>query len=96
MEKRPRVYIMASRPNGTLYIGTTSNLARRVFEHRSNLVPGFTQEYGVHLLVWYEPHPTMESAIRREKAIKQWNRAWKLRLIELQNRLWRDLSGEIF
>jgi putative endonuclease len=91
MSKQPAVYITASKRNGTLYIGVTSNLLKRVWEHKNDLVEGFTKKYGVHRLVYYEMHETMESALRREKQLKKWNRAWKLDLIEKQNPNWRDL-----
>ena len=91
MERMPCVYIMASGPNGTLYIGVTSNLVKRVWEHKSNLVAGFTKKYKVHKLVWYEQHPDMESAIIREKQLKKWNRRWKIRLIVEMNPQWNDL-----
>ena len=87
----PCVYLLASRRNGTLYCGVTSDLVRRVYEHRTDAVPGFTRTYRVHLLVWYEQHGTMETAIAREKAIKEWKRRWKLELIEKENPYWRDL-----
>lgn len=90
--KRPCVYLLASRRNGTLYVGVTSDLARRVQEHKDALVEGFTKRYGVHTLVWSEAHESMESAIAREKAIKEWKRAWKLALIEEANPEWRDLA----
>ena len=93
--KIPCVYILASKPNGTLYIGVTSDLIQRIWQHKSNLVKGFTERYGVHRLVWYEVHESMESAIQREKAIKKWNRAWKIELIEKNNPTWRDLYNEI-
>jgi putative endonuclease len=89
--KQPCVYILASRRNGTLYAGVTSDLIKRVWEHKNHLVEGFTKRYGVDRLVWYEPHETMDSAIRREKAIKEWKRAWKLELIEKSNPEWTDL-----
>ena len=92
---QPCVYILASKRNGTLYVGVTSNLAKRVWEHREQLVEGFTRKYGVHELVYYEIHDDMISAITREKQIKKWNRAWKLRLIERHNPEWRDLWEEI-
>jgi putative endonuclease len=82
MEKKSTVYILASRKNGTLYTGVTSNIVKRVWEHKKDVVPGFTKHYGVHLLVWLELHPSMESAIKREKCIKEWKRKWKLELIE--------------
>lgn len=93
--KQPAVYIMASRRNGTLYTGVTSDLVKRVYEHRNHLVKGFTKRYDVCTLVWYELHGDMFSAIAREKAIKEWKRKWKLRLIENGNPSWRDLYPEI-
>ena len=93
--RTPCVYILASRPNGTLYIGVTSNLPKRVWEHKNDFVKGFTNRYHVHTLVWYEVHESMESAIVREKSLKKWNRAWKLRLIQRDNPKWLDLYGEI-
>lgn len=90
-ERKPCVYILASARNGTLYVGVTSDLTKRVWEHKQNVVPGFTRRYGVHTLVWYEMHETMESAIAREKAIKEWKRAWKIRRIEKLNPEWIDL-----
>ena len=93
--KQPYVYILASDKNGTLYIGVTSDLARRIWEHKNESNDGFTKKYAVHTLVWFEQHETMESAINREKAIKKWDRAWKLRLIEETNPEWRDLYQEI-
>jgi putative endonuclease len=89
------VYILASQRNGTLYIGMTDNLVRRVWEHREGVVAGFTREYGVKMLVWYEVHETRESALIRERQMKKWNRAWKLREIEATNPTWRDLWDEI-
>lgn len=86
------VYMLASRRNGTLYIGVTNNLERRVSEHKSGLVPGFTQKYGVKSLVWYEEYPGVKDAIRREKQLKNWHRAWKIALIEKTNPEWRDLG----
>ena len=71
-ERQPCVYLLASRRNGTLYIGVTSNLSQRVWQHKAGATAGFTKDHGVHVLVWYEAHPTMESAIRREKALKDW------------------------
>ena len=94
-EKRPAVYILASKRNGTLYTGVTSDLARRVGEHKNGLVEGFSRKYGVHILVYCEFHNDMRSAIAREKQIKKWNRAWKLRLIERENPDWRDLSDDL-
>ena len=89
------VYILSSKRNGTLYTGVTSNLIRRVYEHKNNLVDGFTKTYGIHHLVWYENHESWESAIKREKQIKKWKRAWKLNLIEKKNPLWDDLYEDI-
>ena len=94
-ELAPCVYILASRRNGTLYTGVTSDLPKRTFAHRSGAIAGFTREYGVKMLVWFEPQPTMESAIQREKRIKKWNRAWKLELIEKDNPDWRDLAEDL-
>ncbi|MGO8944819.1 MAG: GIY-YIG nuclease family protein [Syntrophobacteraceae bacterium] len=91
MNKQPAVYILASKKNGTLCIGVTSNLVKRIWEHRNNLVTGFTECYGVHNLVWYVPHESMESAIQREKQLKEWKRSWKMRLIESTNPNWEDL-----
>jgi putative endonuclease len=91
----PAVYMLSSRRNGTLYTGVTSNLPARIYQHRNGLVRGFTREYGVKMLVWYEVHDTMESAILREKRIKKWNRAWKLELIEKDNPDWRDLAEDL-
>ena len=92
---QPCVYIVASSRNGTLYIGVTSDLVARIWQHKNNVVEGFTKKYNVHLLVWYELHENMESAIGREKALKKWNRAWKLRLIEKFNPEWHDLYDQI-
>ena len=92
---QPAVYILASQRNGTLYIGVTSNLIQRVYQHREHLAQGFTNQHHVTLLVWYEPHSTMEHAITREKQLKKWNRQWKLRLIEEKNPGWQDLWFEI-
>jgi putative endonuclease len=91
MDKQPCVYILASRRNGTLYVGVTSDLIKRVFQHRNGFIEGFTKRYGVHHLVWYELHEQMESAILREKQIKRWPRVAKLGLIERSNPEWRDL-----
>ena len=91
MNKQPAVYILASKRNGTLYVGVTSNLVKRIWEHKNNLAEGFTKRYGVHLLVWYEMHESMVSAIQREKRVKEWKRAWKLELIESTNPNWLDL-----
>ena len=91
MNKQPAVYILASKRNGTLYVGVTSYLVKRIWEHKNNLAEGFTKRYGVHLLVWYEMHESMVSAIQREKRVKGWKRAWKLELIESTNPNWLDL-----
>jgi putative endonuclease len=85
MQRQPAVYIMASKPNGTLYIGVTSDLAKRSWEHKTDSADGFTKRYGVHRLVYYELHQDILSAIAREKQLKKWNRVWKLELIEAQN-----------
>ncbi len=92
---QPWVYILANRRNGTLYVGVTSDLNRRAWEHKADVVDGFTKRYGVHTLVYAELHATMEEAILREKRIKKWRRAWKLKLIEDANPTWRDLYDEI-
>ena len=91
MYKQPAVYILASKRNGTLYVGVTSDLVRRVWEHRNDVIKGFTSRYGVHRLVYFEICDDMEQAIHREKCIKKWDRAWKVDLIEKQNPTWRDL-----
>ena len=91
---RPTVYLLASRRNGTLYLGVTSHLVQRIHQRREGLIPGFTREYGVKMLVWFEQHGTMDAAIQREKRIKKWNRAWKLELIESANPDWRDLAED--
>ena len=93
--KQPAVYILTSQRNGTLYIGVTSDLIKRIWEHKNDLVKGFTKKYGVHMLVYYELHGDMEQAIIREKRLKKWNRAWKLRLIEEKNPNWDDLYESI-
>ena len=85
------VYLMASRRNGTLYVGVTNDLVRRTYEHRENLIGGFTSHYGVHQLVWYEGTPSIEAAIHKEKQIKNWKRAWKVALVEQGNPEWLDL-----
>ena len=95
MERNPCVYILASKPNGTLYIGVTSQLPQRIYQHKHNLVEGFTKKYHVHRLVWYELHETMDSAISREKALKKWRRQWKIELIEKMNKDWNDLYNLI-
>ena len=89
------VYILASKRNGTLYIGMTDDLVKRVWQHRNEVIPGFTQTYGVKSLVWYEPHESRESAFARERQMKKWNRAWKLEMIERANPNWRDLWDDV-
>ena len=95
MEKQPAAYILASKRNGTLYIGVTSDLVKRIWEHKNNMVEGFTKRYNVHKLVWYELHESMESALTREKRLKNWKRKWKLELIEKSNPKWLDLYNRI-
>jgi putative endonuclease len=95
MNKQPAVYIMASKRNGTLYVGVTSDLVTRIWEHKNKMIDGFTKRYGVHQLVWYELHESMESAIKREKRLKEWKRVWKLELIERSNADWQDLYRTI-
>jgi putative endonuclease len=90
-EKHPAVYLLANRRLGALYVGVTSNLVRRVHEHRHEAIDGFTQRYGVHRLVFFEMHDSMAAAIEREKQIKHWKRAWKIELIEKDNPEWKDL-----
>ncbi len=87
--------MLASQKNGTIYVGVTSDLVKRVWQHKSDLVAGFTKKHQVHTLVWYEVHETMESAIVREKNIKAWKRLWKLELIEVSNLDWNDLYDQI-
>jgi putative endonuclease len=93
--KLPCVYILTNKPDGTLYIGVTSNLPARIFQHKNELVDGFSKKYNLHLLVFYEVHENMYSAITREKCLKKWNREWKIQLIESVNPSWRDLYTEI-
>ena len=92
---QPCVYMMTSSRHGTLYIGVTSDLITRVWQHKNNVVEGFTKKYEAHQLVWYEPHGNMESALSREKALKKWDRIWKLRLIEQFNPDWQDLYEQL-
>jgi putative endonuclease len=94
-DKLPAVYILSSQKNGTLYTGVTSNLIKRVWEHKNGVVDGFTKRYGINRLVWFEMHDNMESAIFREKRLKKWKRQWKINLIESNNPNWRDLYEEI-
>ena len=89
------VYILASKPRGTLYIGVTNDLVRRVYEHKNEIIEGFTKRYGVHLLVHYEQCKNVASVIWREKRLKKWNREWKLQLIERENPEWRDLYPDL-
>ena len=91
----PCVYVLSSGTRGTLYVGVTSNLAKRVWQHRTDAVEGFTKRYGVHILVWFEQHESMYSAIAREKKLKSWKRMWKLDLVERTNPAWRDLYPDI-
>jgi len=93
--KQPAVYILATGKRGTLYIGVTSNLVARTWQHREHLADGFTKRYNVTKLVWYELHGTMDTAILREKQLKKWNREWKLRLVQEFNAEWRDLWEDI-
>ncbi len=95
MEKRFYIYILASKPHGAVYIGVTSDLARRVWEHKQGFVEGFTKRYWIKRLVYFEELTTAEAAIEREKRLKRWRRAWKDELIETQNPEWRDLYNEI-
>jgi len=94
-ERNPTVYILTSKRNGTLYTGVTSDLLKRIYQHRNGSFSGFTKKYGVHQLVWFEQHATMDASIIREKRIKKWNRAWKLELIEKNNPDWRDLAEDL-
>ncbi len=94
-DKHPPVYLLASKRNGTLYTGVTSDLGARIWQHKNNQVEGFTQKYHVHTLVYYEVHQDMKAAIQREKQIKKWKRQWKLALIEKNNPGWKDLYDEI-
>jgi len=95
MAKQPAVYILTNSRNGTLYTGVTSNLEKRIWEHKNNFVEGFSKQYSTHILVFFEMHEDMWNAITREKQIKRWKRAWKIRLIEEANPYWRDLYPEI-
>ena len=95
-EESSAVYILASRKHGTLYIGVTTDLVRRVSEHRLDLIPGFTKTYGCKRLVWFEPHESIAGAIQREKSLKRWSREWKINLIERDNPNWDDLYEALF
>ena len=95
MAKQFYVYILASKPNGTLYTGVTSNLIQRVWQHKHDVIQGFTRKYNVKTLVYYEVHENAESALTREKKSKRWRRGWKLGLIENSNPEWRDLYEDI-
>ena len=95
MLKTGYVYILASRRNGTLYTGVTSELVQRVWKHKSDVFEGFTKKYGVHRLVYFEEHPDIRDAIVREKQLKKWKRSWKIRLIEEMNPEWRDLYEDV-
>lgn len=93
--KKYWIYILASKKNGTLYIGVTSNLSRRIYEHKENLIPEFTKKYNINQLVYAEQHATMMQAVTREKQLKHWNRDWKIKLIENNNPAWHDLSYQL-
>jgi putative endonuclease len=95
MSKKYYTYILASKRNGTLYIGMTNNILRRAYEHTQGAVESFTEKYGVHMLVYYEAYDDVRNAITREKQLKKWNRAWKIRLIEESNPKWKDLYNEL-
>ena len=95
MKKEFYVYILASKKNGTLYVGVTSDLVKRIWQHKNNALGGFTHKYNVHDIVFYEKHECAESAIRREKRLKFWKRQWKIELIESNNPQWIDLYGQI-
>jgi putative endonuclease len=96
MEKLPCVYILTNKPLGTLYIGVTSNLPQRIWQHKTKITKGFTEKYNLNKIVWYEAHGDIVSAIQREKALKAWKRDWKIRIIEEMNPLWRDLYVDLF
>ena len=95
MNQGSYVYILASQPNGTLYVGVTSDIVKRVWQHREASVDGFTKKYGIKRLVWFEAHEDVKAAITREKQIKKWNRSWKVRLIQTENPHWRDLYEDL-
>ena len=96
MEKLPGVYILTNKPLGTLYIGVTSNLPQRVWQHKNKVTKGFTEKYDLKTLVWYEVHEEMMPAIQRGKTLKAWKREWQIRIIEEMNPLWRDLYDDLF
>jgi putative endonuclease len=96
MEKLPCVYILTNKPLGTLYIGVTSNLPQRIWQHKTKVTKGFTEKYNLNKIVWYEAHEDIMSAMQREKALKVWKRDWKIRIIEEMNPLWRDLYVDLF
>ncbi len=93
--RQPCAYVLANKRSGTLYIGATSNIIQRVWQHKNDFVPGFIRQHSIHRLVWYEALDRMESVITREKAIKGWKRAWKIELIEKSNSKWRDLYNDL-
>ncbi|TCV94610.1 putative endonuclease [Luteibacter rhizovicinus] len=95
MERQPFVYVLASHRRGNLYVGVTSDLIKRIWQRKNDVVPGFSSRHGIHTLVWFERHETMESAILREKNLKGWRRVWKIELVEGENPEWRDLYPEI-
>jgi len=95
MERNPCVYIITNEQNGTLYIGVTSDLIKRIYQHKNDLADGFSKRYKLHMLVWYEQQVSMETAILKEKVLKKWNRQWKLELIEAMNPDWEDLYSAI-
>ena len=95
MHKEPAVYLLANKKNGTLYIGVTSDLRKRIYQHKNGTFQGFSSKYETHMLVYYELHESMETAITREKQIKKWNREWKINLIASQNPKWVDLYSSI-
>ena len=95
MNKQYYIYLLANKKNGTLYTGITNDLLRRIYEHKKNLLPGFTAKYNIHNLVHYEQSESIETAIQREKQIKNWKRSWKIELIEQHNPYWRDLYQDL-
>ena len=95
MEKQFYVYMLASKRNGTLYLGVTSDIVKRVWQHKNGLAEGFTKKYGIKRLVYYEIHEDAENAMKREKQLKKWRRAWKVELVEEKNSEWRDLYADI-